>query len=61
MGCEVFGKFVTIPKVGESGTDGRPIIRKKPSVTGRHDEPVRPQRACLFSCSVSFIQKGYSK
>lgn len=22
MGCEVVGKFVTIPKVGESGTDG---------------------------------------
>jgi hypothetical protein len=26
MGCEVFGKFVTIPKVGESGTDGHRAI-----------------------------------
>ena len=26
MGCEVFGKFVTIPKVGESGTDGCRVL-----------------------------------
>ena len=32
MGCEVFGKFVTIPKVGESGTDGirtRDLLRDR--------------------------------
>ena len=40
MGCEVFGKVVTIPKVGESGTDGRPMISKMPSVTGRRRRPV---------------------
>src|SRR5258708_5651252 len=27
-------------KVGKSGTDGRPMIPKKPSVTGRHKRPV---------------------
>jgi hypothetical protein len=61
MGCEVFGKFVTIPKVGESGTDGRRMIPKMPSVTGRHDRPVHHQRVLLFSCGMSFFKNGYSK
>jgi hypothetical protein len=26
MGCEAFGKVVTIPKVGESGTDGHRLL-----------------------------------
>ena len=61
MGCEVFGKFVTIPKVGESGTDGRLMICKKTSVTGRHERPVLFQSAGLFSCFVSFFKNGWSK
>ncbi len=61
MGCEVFGKFVTIPKVGESGTDGRPMIPKTPSVTGRHDRPVRLQSVWLFSYCISCFKNGWSK
>jgi hypothetical protein len=44
-----------------TGTDGRPIICKKTSVTGRHDRPVRLQSARLFSCRVSFFKNGWSK
>jgi hypothetical protein len=42
-----------------TGTDGRPIIPKKTSVTGRHDWPVRLQNAWLFSCCVSFFKNGW--
>jgi len=61
MGCEVVGKVVTIPKVGESGTDGRRMIPKTPSVTDRHDRPVRHQCAWLFSSGVSFFRNGWFK
>ena len=30
MGCKVFGKCVTIPKVGESGTDGHRAVGRSP-------------------------------
>ena len=43
------------------GADGRPMIRKTPSVTGRHNRPVRLQNAWLFSCGVSFCKNGWSK
>jgi len=49
MGCEVVGKVVTIPKVGESGTDGRRMISKTTSVTDRQERPVRLQSTWLFS------------
>ncbi len=29
-----------VPLLAWNGTDGRPIIRKKTSVTDRHDEPI---------------------
>ncbi len=50
MGCEVFGKVVTIPKVGESGTDGRRMIPKTPSVTGRQKKPDLLAQESFFSC-----------
>jgi len=38
-----------------TGTDGRPIIRKHTSVTGRLDHPVHLYNAQLFSCSTLAI------
>jgi hypothetical protein len=44
-----------------TGTDGHWVIPKKPSVTGRHDRPVRLQNAWLFSCRVSFFKNRWFK
>jgi len=38
-----------------TGTDGRPIICKTTSVTGRHDHPVHLYNARLFACSALAI------
>jgi len=46
---------------GDDGNSRRPMIRKTPSVTGRHKRPVRHQRTWLFSCCVSLFKNGWSK
>ena len=40
-----------------SGTDGRPIICKKPSVTGSHDQPLFLFHLSLFSYCPPLIQE----
>ena len=40
-----------------TGTDGSWIIRKKTSVTGRHDQPLFLPHACCYSCFSLFIQE----
>lgn len=42
-------------------TDGRRVIPKKPSETGRQDRPVRLQNVWLFSYCVSFFKNGWFK
>jgi hypothetical protein len=44
-----------------TGTDGRPIIRKTPSVTGSHQRPVPMQGAGLFSCAALLVQERMCK
>ena len=39
------------------GTDGRLMIRKKTSVTGRQERPVHLQCVWLLSCSVPFLHE----
>ncbi len=57
MGCEVFGKCVTIPKVGESGTDGRLMICKTTTVTGSYDQPHFLFHVSLFSSCSPLLQE----
>src|SRR5260221_4133210 len=48
--------LVSVPQnVSWGGTDGRPIISKHTSVTGRLDHPVHLYNARLFSCSALAI------
>jgi hypothetical protein len=44
-----------------TGTDGRRMIAKTTSVTGRHKEPIRLQNAWLFSYVASFYKNDWSK
>jgi len=49
--------LVSVPHfyVSWGGTDGRRMIRKTPSVTGRQERPVHLHNTRLFSCTASFM------